>query len=107
MNTAVGLTNVFVYFTRKGGGFGGGGDPPQPPPQQALRRTAITGWRPLEDEANVFTEPQTWKKRALGIVKTHKRALVALTFSLKHHALFSYLLYVLLDAESQERLHHA
>lgn len=78
-----------------------------PPPQRALRRTAITGWRPLEDEANVFTEPQERKERALGILKTRKRAFFALTFSPKHHALFSYLLYVLLDAESQERLHHA
>lgn len=106
MNTAVGLTNVFVYFKRVGGGWVGGfGDPPAP--QRALRRTAITGWRPLEDEANVFTEPQERKERALGILKTLKRAFFALTFSPKHHALFSYLLYVLLDAESQERLHHA
>lgn len=55
MNTAVGLTNVFVYFKRVGGEGGGSW---RPTPQRALRRTAITGWRPLEEEANVFTEPQ-------------------------------------------------
>lgn len=57
INAAVGLTNVFVYFKRMVkrrvvGGRGGAQTL-----QCALRRAAITGWRPLEDEANVFTTP--------------------------------------------------
>lgn len=99
MNTAVGLTNVFVYFKRVGGLET---HSPTRPEAHCYYRMATPG-----GGGKCVYRATEMKERALGIVKKCKRAFFALTFSLKHHASFSYLLYVLLDAESQERLHHA